>query len=63
MSNGNEGLVREIYDAYARRDVTAALALSNFSPEVEFVQTDLLPWGGQYHGIEGVRFESHSLSS
>ncbi|HEX8845659.1 MAG TPA: nuclear transport factor 2 family protein [Pyrinomonadaceae bacterium] len=53
MTTEHEELVRKIYDAYARRDVAAAL--SRFSPEVEFVQTDLLPWGGRYQGIEGVQ--------
>jgi ketosteroid isomerase-like protein len=53
MSTGPEELVRRIYDAYARRDLAAALA--SFSPEVEYVQTDLLPWGGRYCGLEGVR--------
>jgi ketosteroid isomerase-like protein len=53
MSTGHEELVRSIYDAYARRDLAAAL--SSFSSEVEYVQTDLLPWGGQYRGLEGVQ--------
>lgn len=53
MSTEAEELVRGIYDAYARRDVAAAFA--NFSPEIEFAQTDLLPWGGEYQGIEGAQ--------
>jgi ketosteroid isomerase-like protein len=53
MPTENEELVLNIYDAYARRDAVAAL--SRFSPEVEFVQTDLLPWGGTYRGIEGAQ--------
>jgi ketosteroid isomerase-like protein len=53
MSSDHEVLVRSIYDAYARRDLTAAL--SCFSPEVEYEQTDLLPWGGSYRGIEGAQ--------
>lgn len=53
MSSEHEELIRNVYDAYARRDVAAAL--SRFSPEVEFVQTDLLPWGGSYQGIEGAK--------
>ena len=53
MPTEAEELVRGIYDAYARRDIAAAFA--NFSPEIEFVQTDLLPWGGDYRGIEGAR--------
>ena len=53
MSIEQEELVRSVYDAYARRDLVAAL--SSFSPEIEFVQTDLLPWGGKYQGIEGAQ--------
>ncbi len=53
MTTEHEELVRNIYDAYARRDLAAAL--SRFSPEVEFVQTDLLPWGGSYRGIVGAQ--------
>lgn len=53
MTTEHEELVRNVYDAYARRDVTAAL--SHFSPDVEYVQTDLLPWGGRYCGIEGAQ--------
>ena len=53
MATEHEELIRDVYDAYARRDMAAAL--SRFSPEVEFVQTDLLPWGGRYQGIEGAK--------
>lgn len=53
MSTEHEELIRGVYEAYARRDVAAALA--HFSTEVEFVQTDLLPWGGSYQGIEGAK--------
>lgn len=53
MSTEHEELVRSVYDAYARRDIAAAL--SAFSPTVEYVQTDALPWGGSYRGIESVR--------
>ncbi|HKO96028.1 MAG TPA: nuclear transport factor 2 family protein [Pyrinomonadaceae bacterium] len=53
MSTANEELVRNIYEAYARRDLDAAL--SRFSPEIEFVQTDLLPWGGSFKGISGAQ--------
>jgi uncharacterized protein len=53
MPTDAEELVRGIYDAYARRDVAAAFA--NFSPDITFVQTDLLPWGGEYHGVGGAQ--------
>jgi uncharacterized protein len=53
MSTEPEVVVRSVYDAYARRDVAAVL--SAFAPDVVFVQTDLLPWGGRYEGIEGAQ--------
>jgi ketosteroid isomerase-like protein len=53
MSTRHEELVRSIYEAYGRRDLAAAL--SSFSPEIEYVQTDLLPWGGRYCGLVGVQ--------
>jgi ketosteroid isomerase-like protein len=53
MATENEELIRKVYDAYERRDVAAAL--SRLSPEAEFVQTDLLPWGGKYRGVEGAK--------
>ena len=53
MSSGHEELVRSIYEAYGRKDLAAVL--SSFSPEVEYVQTDLLPWGGRYQGLIGVQ--------
>ena len=56
-----EDLVRGIYDAYSRRDVAGAFA--NFSPQIEFVQTPLLPWGGEYHGIEGAQASFAQLLS
>jgi ketosteroid isomerase-like protein len=37
-------VVREIYDAFARRDGAAILA--RLHTDVEFQQTPLLPWGG-----------------
>jgi ketosteroid isomerase-like protein len=59
MSIGNEEVVRSVYSAYARRDLAAAFA--DFSPEVEFVQTGLLPWGGAYRGIEGAQTSLRKL--
>ena len=61
MTADSEDLVRAIYDAYARRDVASAFA--NFSPEITFSQTPLLPWGGEYHGIEGAQASFAKLVS
>ena len=46
-------VVRELYAAFARRDVAAVLRL--FSPEIEIVQSSELPWGGVHRGHEGAQ--------
>lgn len=46
-------LVREIYVRFARRDRPGVLLL--LTPDVEFVETTELPWGGRYAGHEGAR--------
>jgi uncharacterized protein len=43
--------VKQIYDAFARRDVPKVLSL--FSSEIEIVQSPELPWGGTYRGHAG----------
>lgn len=48
MSQDPIALVRQGYEAYARRDYPAVFAL--LSPDIEIVQTSLLPWGGCYRG-------------
>lgn len=53
MAEERVELVRSLYHAFERRDQAAVLAL--LDPEVEFVQTEELPWGGYYKGApEGV---------
>lgn len=49
--NDDVELVRRGYEAYARRDFAAVMAL--LDPEIEVVQTELLPWGGVHRGLEG----------
>lgn len=46
-------IVRQMYDALARRDIAAAF--SRFAADVELVQSEEVPWGGTYHGIEGAQ--------
>jgi ketosteroid isomerase-like protein len=46
-------VVREIYDAFARRD--GATILGRLHADVEFHQTELLPWGGRFRGHDGAR--------
>ncbi len=53
MSAAGLAVVREMYDAFARRDGAAVFA--RLHPDVEFQQTPLLPWGGHYRGHEGAR--------
>jgi len=46
-------LIQSAYASYDRGDFAAVFAL--LSPDIEIVQTDLLPWGGTHHGHEGAR--------
>jgi uncharacterized protein len=54
-SNSEPGLavVRGFYDAVAAGDVEAVLDL--LDPEVEWRAPESLPWGGTFHGRDGVR--------
>ena len=53
MSAANLTLVREMYDAFARRDAVAVL--ERLHADVEIRQTELVPWGGHYRGHAGAR--------
>ncbi len=46
-------VVGAAYEAYARRDLAAIVAL--YHPECELEQTALLPWGGTYRGHLGLQ--------
>jgi ketosteroid isomerase-like protein len=48
----NVELVRRLYDAMAARDLETILEI--FDPEVEIRQSDQLPWGGEFHGYDGL---------
>jgi ketosteroid isomerase-like protein len=56
----NLGVIRGFYDAAARADVSAVLDL--LDPEIEWRSPESLPWGGTYHGSEGVREECQNSS-
>jgi ketosteroid isomerase-like protein len=60
VSVTNLTLVQELYDAFARRDVSAVLA--RWHPEVELRQTELVPSGGHYRGHAGARESSGGWS-
>jgi uncharacterized protein len=49
MAGTNVELIRLLYDAFARGD--EELIAATFDPEVEFHQTEQLPWGGRYKGF------------
>lgn len=53
MSKKSVEIIAELYEALARRDLPAILSLIH--PEIIVSQTGLLPWGGEYHGFEGVQ--------
>jgi uncharacterized protein len=46
-------VVRRMYAAFGRRDLPSILALA--TPDILIRQTELLPWGGEHVGPEGVR--------
>jgi len=48
----NVGIIQNIYEGFGRRDF--GVIARYFDPDVEIYQTEALPWGGQYHGHEGV---------
>jgi uncharacterized protein len=51
MSSSALEVVEQIYDAFGRRDVPKVLSL--FSPDIQIVQSQELPWGGTYRGHAG----------
>ena len=54
MARTNIELIRSLYDAFARGDQEFIAAAMD--PEVEFHQTEQLPWGGHYKGFpDGVQ--------
>ena len=48
----NVALVRRYYAALEARDLDTVVSL--VSPEVDIFQTEELPWGGRFHGHEGL---------
>jgi ketosteroid isomerase-like protein len=53
MNRKSVEIIAELYAALARRDLPAIM--ERIDPEIIISQTALLPWGGEYHGIEGVQ--------
>jgi ketosteroid isomerase-like protein len=52
MSQENIQLVKDVYAAFARRDTPTILA--KISPDFEATQSTEVPWGGHYHGPDGL---------
>ena len=50
MSQADVQAIRDLYEAFGRKDLPAMLAMLH--PQVEFSQSPLLPWGGIYRGQE-----------
>ena len=53
MIKNSVEVITGLYEALARRDMPTITGL--IDPEIIVSQTALLPWGGEYHGMEGVR--------
>lgn len=53
MSAQNIAIVQSLYADFAKGD-TAAL-FRNVSPDIRIRQSAELPWGGEYHGHDGLR--------
>jgi hypothetical protein len=61
MENPDLAVVRAVYDAFDRADLTAILEL--FSPEVTVYQSPALPWGASHEGHDGLLHFLGTLSS
>ena len=53
MSKKSVEIIAELYEALARRDLPAIMRLVD--PGIVVSQTELLPWGGEFHGVEGAQ--------
>jgi ketosteroid isomerase-like protein len=52
VSSDNVHALRSAYDAFARQDIPAVMAA--FHEDIEWQGPDSVPWGGDYHGHDGV---------
>lgn len=50
----NIDLVRHGYEAFRSGNHSAVLEL--LSPDIEILQSPLLPWGGHHRGLDGAKF-------
>lgn len=52
MSNEQTAIIQSLYEAFERRDMQTIMQI--ISPQVTVYQTEVLPWGGNYEGYEGL---------
>lgn len=52
MSEDNVSFVRGLYEAFAKGDVDTVLA--GFSDDIEWIEPESSPYGGQHHGPQDV---------
>jgi uncharacterized protein len=52
VSSENVQILRDAYDAFARQDVGSVMAA--FHEDIEWDTPDSIPFGGSYHGHDGV---------
>ncbi len=61
MSKENVTFVQNAYDTFNRGDIQAVFGA--LDPEVEFYQSEEVPWGGRYHGHKEVGAFLQKLTS
>ena len=54
MPQEDIAVVQSVYEAFRRRDVQGIFALLH--PEIEIYQSEWVPWGGKYKGLEEVGY-------
>jgi hypothetical protein len=52
MSQANIELVKQLYAAFGRKDMAAIAKL--VAADIKITQSRELPWGGEYHGLDGL---------
>ena len=61
MSQENVKMLQSGYDAFRRGDLPAIFKL--FDPDIEFYQSQAVPWGGRYKGLDQVKEFFHKLTT
>jgi len=53
MSRENVKIIQAVYDAFSRGDLQTVFSI--FDPDIEFHQSQEVPWGGHYKGLTEVQ--------